>query len=99
MTKLKEWLGTLGIVLLIIFTIAASTTFTCAYLLETYVFNQINCVEDDYSAKICIDGKVINIDHVSELYIGIKSYKITDASTGKTHIVSKNNVDLIKNPD
>jgi hypothetical protein len=97
MSKLKDWvLSILGVFILVI-VVSISTTFTCAYLMEDFNFNKINCTEDNYSAVITIGDKSTRITHVSELYSGIRTYRITDAATGDVHVVDKRNVDLIKN--
>ena len=87
MSKVHEWLGTLGLVILILVAIAIGSSITTFTLIEQYQHNYKTCVSEYDMVKITIGGKTSDY-HVKELYEDSKTYKIIDGND-QYHIVYK----------
>lgn len=87
MKRLVDWFGTIGLVLLIVFTIAVASSITVFTLMEQYRHNYKTCVSDYYRVKVTISGKSYDY-YIKDLYEDAKTYKIIDENN-VYHIVYK----------
>ena len=87
MKKLCEWLSTVGLLLLLLATVAVASSITTFTLIEQYQHNYKTCVSDYSRVKITIGGKSSDY-YIKELYEDSKTYKIIDGDD-QYHIVYK----------
>lgn len=87
MSKLCEWLSTIGLLLLLLATVAVASSITTFTLIEQYQHNYKTCVSDYSRVKITIGGKSSDY-YIKELYEDSKTYKIIDENN-QYHIVYK----------
>lgn len=87
MHKLLEWFSALGILLLILATVAMGSSITTFFLIEQYQHNYKTCVSDYYRVKVTIGGKSSDY-YIKDLYEDSTTYKIID-DNDIYHIVYK----------
>jgi hypothetical protein len=87
MSKLCEWLSTVGLLLLLLATVAVASSITTFTLIEQYQHNYKTCVSNYSRVKITIGGESSDY-YIKELYEDSKTYKIIDGDD-RYHIVYK----------
>ncbi len=87
MNKLREWLGTIGLLLVLLIAVAVASSITTFTLIEQYQHNYKTCTTNYSRVKITIGGKSSDY-YIKELYEDSKTYKIIDGDD-QYHIVYK----------